>query len=323
VTNILARGTASDHPAEVRHLLDLADHDPETIRGWLDEALLIAAARHANGRRPQGAERFLDGRYVCLLLEKPATRTRLHCEIVTRDLGGHTIVLPASETQLSRGETVGDTARVLSKNTDLILYRARLHDDLLEFARNSAVPVINGCSDYSHPFRALVDIMTFEQQRGPIEGRVVAWSGDGNNMLNSFIHAAPLLGYELRIATPEQYAPNPDVLSWAAERGAKVSVHPDPAEAVTGANAVIGDTFASMGVELTPERLAAFMPYQLDSALLAKAATDVVYLHSLPAYRGQEVAAEVIDGPSSLVWDGGIENKKFLLHAIFRWLLRA
>jgi ornithine carbamoyltransferase len=308
---------------QLRHLLDLADHTPETLRAWLDEALVIAADRHRNGRRPQGVERFLEGRYVSLLLEKPATRTRLHFEIVTHDLGGRAIVLPAGDTQLSRGETVGDTARVLSKNTDLILYRARRHEDLLEFARNCSVPVINGCSDYSHPFRPLVDIMTFEQQRGPITGRTVAWPGDGNNMLNSFIHAATLLDFELRIATPEGYEPNPDVLAWAAERGAKVSVHRDPIEAVAGADAIVGDTFASMGVELTEERLAAFRPYQVDAALLAEAAPDAVYLHSLPAYRGQEVTAEVIDGPQSLVWDGGIENKKFLLHAIFRWLLRA
>jgi ornithine carbamoyltransferase len=306
----------------VRHLLDLSDHTPQTVRSWLDEALVIADGRKRNGRRPQGAERFLDGRFVTLLLEKPATRTRLHSELATADLGGTCVVLPAADTQLSRGETVGDTARVLSKNTDLILYRARRHEDLLEFARHSSVPVINGCSDFSHPFRVLIDIMTFEQERGPVAGRTFAWSGDGNNMLNSFIQAATLLDFELRIATPEAYSPNPEVLAWAEQRGGKISVHRDPVKAVAGAQAVVGDTFVSMGDVSTPERLATMSPYQVDATLMAEAAPDAVYLHSLPAYRGQEVTADVIDGPQSLVWDGGIANKRFFFQALFRWLLR-
>ncbi|KPI03530.1 ornithine carbamoyltransferase [Actinobacteria bacterium OK074] len=306
----------------VRHLLDLADHTPEDVRSWLDEALVIAEDRRRCGRRPQGAERFLEGRFVTLLLEKPATRTRLHSELATADLGGTCVALPAAETQLSRGESVGDTARVLSKNTDLVLYRARRHEDLLEFARHSSVPVINGCSDFSHPFRVLIDVMTFEQVRGPVAGRTFAWCGDGNNMLNSFIQAATLLDFELRIATPQDYAPNPDVLAWAERHGGKISVHRDPVKAITGAHAVVGDTWVSMGDVSTPERLAAMRPYQVDAELMAKAAPDAVYLHSLPAYRGQEVTADVIDGPQSLVWDGGIANKRFFFQALYRWLLR-
>lgn len=307
-----------------RHFLDLADHSSARIRALLDDALDVRslidrAAPSAPTQRLYG--RFMEGRYVALLFEKPATRTRLHFELVTRDLGGHPIVLTARDMQMSRNETIADTARVLSRHTDLILYRALSHERLCEFAAHSTAPVINGLSDFSHPFRGLVEVMTFERSRGPIGGSTVAWVGDGNNMATSWIHAAALLDFSLRIACPVGFEPASAVLSWAAQRGADVVVHHEPEPAVQDANCVATDTWISMGQGDEQLRRRAFRPFQVDQRLMGMAKRDAVFLHPLPAYRGEEVASEVIDGPQSLAWEGGIENKRYLLEALFASLL--
>jgi len=235
-------------------------------------------------------------------------------------LGGRTIVLNANDTQLGRGETVQDTARVLSRMVDAVMIRANNHQDVLDFAEASDVPVINGLTDLSHPCQIFADLMTIEEWRGDIAGKTIAWLGDGNNVCTSFIHAAEKLDFKLRIATPAAYPARAQEVAAAKAAGADVGVTTDAKTAIDGADIVVTDTWVSMGDTDKDARLAAFPPYAVDEAMLARAAKDAVFLHCLPAHRGEEVSDSVIDGPQSAVWDEA-ENRIHAQKAVLMWCL--
>ncbi|MCA6248095.1 ornithine carbamoyltransferase, partial [Phenylobacterium sp.] len=239
-----------------------------------------------------------------------------------RQLGGDVIISTASDMQLGRGETIADTARVLSRMVDAVMLRSNRHSDLEDLAANCAVPVINGLSDTGHPCQILADLMTFEAHRGPVAGKTLAWLGDGNNVCASFIHAAPLLGYRLNIACPEGYAPDPADLARAASLQGQVAVTRDPREAVAGADCVITDTWVSMGDTDKDARMAALAPFQVNEALMDLAHRDAVFLHCLPAHREEEVVSAVIDGPRSLIWEEA-ENRIHAQKSILAWCFGA
>ena len=295
-----------------RHFLDLDAFDRDTLRAILDRA--VAAKRAARGARGPGA---LAGRVLAMIFEQPSTRTRTSFEVAMIQLGGAAITLNAGDSQLGRGETIADTARVLSRYVDAIVLRALRHASLIELARHAAVPVINGLTDRSHPCQLMADVMTVEERRGAIEGQVVAWSGDANNVAASWVHAAVRLGFELRLACPAALAPDPSLIAWAKGEGGRVSVTDSAAAAVAGADCVVTDTWVSM-YDRPGDRAALLAPYRVDRALMAAAKPDALFLHCLPAHRGQEVTGEVIDGPQSAVWDEA-ENRLHAQKAVLLW----
>ena len=296
--------------AAPRHFLDLRDHDTATLR-----RMLALAARYKSGGE---TARPLAGRTVALIFEKPSTRTRVSFDVGVRQLGGESITLSGSEMQLGRGETIADTARVLSRYVDAIMLRTDAPEKLHEMAAHATVPVINGLTADSHPCQLLADVMTFEEHRGPIEGQVIAWCGDGNNVANSWIDAAARFGCTLRLATPAALRPPADVLAWAAEVGADVRVTDDPAEAVAGARCVVTDTWVSMSDDPASNRHNLLRPYRVDAALMACAAPDAIFMHCLPAHRGEEVTDAVIDGPQSVVFDEA-ENRLHAQKGVLAW----
>lgn len=298
-----------------RHFLDLDQLAPEELR----RILAIGARYKADPSRGE-RERPLAGKTLAMIFEKPSTRTRVSFEVGMKTLGGHTVVLSADETQLERGESAADTARVLSRYVDAIMVRTSAHDMLLEFARYAEVPVINGLTDFSHPCQLLADVMTFEEHKGPIAGRSVAWLGDGNNVAVSWIHAAVQFGFEIRLACPPEYAPPIAVLEWAGARGGRVTVTSEADNAVAGADCLVTDTWISMNVVASEERRRLLEPYRVTEALMAKAKPDVIFMHCLPAKRGQEVEAAVIDGPRSVVWDEA-ENRIHAQKGVLLWCL--
>lgn len=260
------------------------------------------------------------GRILAMIFDKPSTRTRVSFEVAAKQLGGDAIVLTSRDMQLGRGETVADTARVLSRYVDAIMIRTDAHEKLLELAAHATVPIVNGLTDQSHPCQIVADVMTIEEHRGPIRGKTLAWVGDGNNVLTSLVHAAVRLDCALNIATPAELAPPPAVLAWAAERQGRVRHTTDAAEAVRGADAVFADTWVSMGQDDQDRRQQLLEPYRVDAALMREAAANSLFLHCLPAHRGEEVAAEVIDGPQSVVFDEA-ENRLHAQKAILEWCL--
>jgi len=305
-----------------RHFLDLWRLEPHTLRAILDDAKARKAARKGwpQGRvdaDAPGAERVL-----AMIFQKNSTRTRFSFDAAIRQLGGAAIISTAADMQLGRGETIEDTARVLSRMVDAVMIRADRHEDVEAFAAASTVPVINGLTDRSHPCQILANFLTIEERFGSIEGRTLAWVGDGNNVCSSFIHAAAAFDFQLRIATPKAYAPDLVDLARTAERQGRVEVTQDPREAVAGADAVITDTWVSMGDTDRDARLAALEPYQVDAALMALAAPHAVFMHDLPAHRGEEVTPEVIDGPQSLIWEEA-ENRIHAQKAILAWCFGA
>jgi ornithine carbamoyltransferase len=257
-----------------------------------------------------------------MIFEKNSTRTRFSFDAAMRQLGGDTIIATAADMQLGRGETVEDTARVLSRMVDLVMIRANDHATLERFAAVSDVPVINGLSNAGHPCQLIADLQTFEEHLGPVEGRTIAWVGDGNNMCASFIHVAGQLGYRLKIACPDAYRPDLVDLARAAERQASIMLTDDPREAVKGADCVVADTWVSMGDTDHEARLAALEPYQVDQTLMDLANPGAIFQHCLPAHRGEEVTDAVIDGPASVVWDEA-ENRIHAQKAIIAWCLGA
>jgi len=259
---------------------------------------------------------------LALIFEKPSTRTRVSFEVGIRQLGGDAVVLESSGSQLGRGETVADTARVLSRYVDAIMIRTTSEAKLLEMAEYASVPVINGLTDRTHPCQLMADVMTFEEHRGPIAGKVVVWSGDGNNMAASWIHAAVRFGFELRLACPESLIPPADVLDWAKAAGGRIVVTSAVEEAVVGADCVVTDTWVSMGDDSgeSPNRHNLLRPYQVDDRLMALAKPDAIFMHCLPAHRGHEVTASVIDGPQSVIWDEA-ENRLHAQKGILHWCL--
>ena len=271
-------------------------------------------------KQDRTAHRPLEGKTLAMIFEKPSTRTRVSFEVAMRQLGGDVVMLTAAEMQTGRGETVADTARVLSRYVDAIMIRtddaARLH----ELAAYATVPVINGLTNRSHPCQVMADVLTFEEHRGPIAGQVIAWTGDGNNVACSWIEAAARFGFTLRIATPELLRPPSKLVEWARAQGAKIEITDDPAHAVRGARCVVTDTWLSMSDDPKESRHNLLAPYRVTGALMAGAAPDAIFMHCLPAHRGEEVTADVIDGPQSVVFDGA-ENRLHAQKGVLAWAL--
>ncbi len=299
--------------AEQHNFLDLDRIDAATLRSIID----VSARMKAGGARPQ----LLADHTLAMVFEKPSTRTRVSFDVAMQTLGGRVVSLEPDGSQLGRGETIADTARILSEYVDVIMFRTSSVANLEEMVDAASVPVINGLTDRSHPCQIMADIMTFEEEVGPIAGRVVAWSGDSNNVANSWIHAAVQFGFEFRVAAPADLRPPQDILDWAAANGGKISVGDDPVAAVTGADCVVTDTWVSMGDKQADRRRALLTPYRVDAALMAHAADDAVFMHCLPVYRGDEATAEVVDGPQSVVWtEAG--NRLHAQKGILLWCLR-
>src|SRR5512145_609681 len=293
-----------------RHFLDIDRIDAATLRRVVEmgRAMKQAGKTVPPELKPAG----IAGAVLMMIFEKPSTRTRVSFDVAMRQLGGQTLALNHTDLQVGRGEPISDTAKVLSRYVDAIMIRANKHDTLVELAEHATVPVINGLTDRTHPCQIVADIMTFEERVGPIEGRKVAWSGDGNNVAASWIQAAARLGFKLALACPPALKPERSVLDWAERHGGDIEITDDPDAAVAGADCVVTDTWISMGQQDEARRRKQLLaPYAVDAGLMRKAAPDAIFLHCLPAYRGSDVAADVIDGPQSAVW-GEAENR---LHA--------
>ena len=309
-------------PQPPRHFLDLWKLTGPDLRAILEDAKARKAARVGWPKGRPDPDRPAEGRTLAMIFEKNSTRTRFSFDAAMRQLGGDVIISTSNDMQLGRGETIEDTARVLSRMVDAIMLRANHHQDVERLAMYASVPVINGLSDKSHPCQILADLMTFEEHRGPVTGRTLAWVGDGNNVCSSFIHAAPLLGFKLNIASPAVFHPDMMDLARAADLQGQIKTTHDPREAVRGADCVITDTWVSMGDTDHDERLEALEPYQVDANLMGEAAREAVFLHCLPAHRGEEVTDEVIDGPQSLIWDEA-ENRLHAQKSILAWCFGA
>ena len=304
------------------HFLDINKTDPAQLRGMIDQA---AAMKRARADRPKGAlddDQPLAGRMVALIFETPSTRTRVSFEVGVRQMGGQTMVLTGSEMQLGHGETIADTARVLSRYVDLIMLRTYEEDVLLEMAEHATVPVINGLTNRTHPCQIMADIQTYEEHRGPIAGKKVVWCGDGNNVFASFAHAAGQFGFDLTFSGPEPLDPERVFLEEARAKGVAVEIIRDPARAVAGADLVVTDTWVSMHDSQTTRerRHNQLRPYQVNAALMAQAKPDALFMHCLPAHRNEEVTDAVMDGPQSVVFDEA-ENRLHSQKAILRWCL--
>jgi ornithine carbamoyltransferase len=298
-----------------RHFLDIADLDTATLCAILDDGVRLKATR-----RDPAAGKPLAGMTLALIFDKPSTRTRVSFDVAMRELGGETVVLSGGELQIGRGETVSDTAKVLSRYVDAIMIRALDHAMVRELADNATVPVINGLTRLSHPCQVVADVMTFEEKKGPIAGRTIAWLGDGNNVLASWMHAAARLGFRLKVATPPELAPRAELLTWAKANGGDVIVSNDAGDTAAGADCIVTDTWVSMGDAEAERRHNMLMPYQVNARLMALAKSDAIFMHCLPAHRGEEVTAEVIDGPQSVVFDEA-ENRLHAQKAILQWAL--
>jgi ornithine carbamoyltransferase len=300
-------------PAQPRHFLELADFTQGTLRD-----ILARGAAYKRAGRAHAAD--LAGKTVALLFEKPSTRTRVSFEVAVQQLGGHAVVLTDRDMQLGRGETIPDTARVLSRYVDAIMLRTGRVSKLEELAAYASVPVINGLTDASHPCQLMADILTFEEHRGPIAGQLIAWCGDGNNVARTWVQAAVRFGFALRLASPATCDIPANLLAWAKREGADVTIHRDPLAAARGARAVITDCWVSMGDDPARNVQADLAPFRVTSAVMAQAAPDALFMHCLPAHRGEEVEAAVIDGPQSVVFDEA-ENRLHAQKGVLAWAL--
>lgn len=302
------------------HFIDLKDLPSDVLRHILDTAKAWKTARAGlpKGAVDEGAP--LAGHTLAMIFEKSSTRTRISFEMAMQQLGGTSVVLQGGSMQLGRGETVEDTARVISRYVDAIMVRANAHNTVLELAQHGSVPVINALTDRSHPCQLIADMLTLEEHFGSLEDLKVAWVGDGNNVATSFIEAATRFGFSLVLGCPPDYSPAAEALEWAKAEGGDINVTTDPVEAVQGADVVVADAWVSMGDEDIDARMEALAPYQANAGLMAHAKERAVFLHCLPAHRGEEVTADVIDGPQSLVWDEA-ENRLHAQKAILAWCL--
>ena len=306
--------------SQVRHFLDLIDVPAADLRAMIEAARAMKAkSKASSGDR---ASRPLAGKTLAMIFERPSTRTRVSFEVAMRQLGGDAILLTAEEMQLGRGETLADTARVLSRYVDAIMIRMLDPGAVVELARYATVPVINGLTRRSHPCQVLADVMTFEEHRGPIADRTVAWSGDANNVLASWMHAAERFEFRLRVATPPELAPKKPLVDWIKSSGAAISLGTDPDEAVKDADCVVTDTWVSMGDRNGARRHNLLKRYQVNARLMGRAKPDAIFMHCLPAHRGEEVTDEVIDGPHSVVFDEA-ENRLHAQKGILAWCLQA
>ncbi len=303
--------------APVKHFLDLSEIPAKELRRMIE-----LARTFKKSRRSLSAKKPLEGRTLAMVFDKPSTRTRVSFYVAMRELGGNVITLTGEEMQLGRGETVADTARVLSRYVDLIMIRTLDHTMVAELAEHATVPVINGLTKLSHPCQVMADVFTFEEKKGSIRGRTVAWSGDANNVLASWVHAAARFDFGLKVATPKEHGPRPALRDWARQSGAAITFLRDPEEAAANADCIVTDTWVSMGDRDGKKRHNVFKPYQVNGALMKLAKRDAIFMHCLPAHRGEEVTDEVIDGPQSVVFDEA-ENRLHAQKGILAWCLEA
>ena len=306
----------------MNHFLDIHKTDPAHLRHIIDHAGVMKAARQG---RPKGApddDQPLAGHMVALIFEKPSTRTRVSFDVGVRQMGGQTMVLSGADMQLGHGETIADTARVLSRYVDLIMIRTFDESVLIEMSEFASVPVINGLTDRTHPCQIMADVMTFEEHRGPIKGKKVVWTGDGNNVCASFLHAAGQFGFDLTFTGPEQLDPEAEFMGFARQNGSRVSIERDPVAAVAGADLVVADTWVSMhdAQSARERRHNMLRPYQVNAELMSHAKSDALFMHCLPAHREEEATSEVMDGPNSVIFDEA-ENRLHAQKAIMRWCL--
>ena len=306
----------------MRHFLDLDTTAPEDLAAILAGAAAMKARRAGQPRGVPDPEQPLAGRVVALIFEKPSTRTRVSFDVGVRQLGGEVLVLSGAEMQLGHGETIADTARVLSRFVDLIMIRTFEETTLLELAEHASVPVVNGLTNASHPCQVMADVMTYEERRGPIRGAKVVWSGDGNNVCASWLHGAGQFGFDMTFTGPETLDPSPAAIAFARSRGARVEIDRDPLRAVAGADLVVTDTWLSMhdAQSARERRHNQLRPYQVNAALMAAAKPGALFMHCLPAHREEEVTSAVMDGPASVVFDEA-ENRLHAQKAILRWCL--
>ncbi|MBW3097490.1 ornithine carbamoyltransferase [Pseudohoeflea coraliihabitans] len=302
----------SSHP---RHFLDLSAVSAADLRSMIDAA---RTAKQAESGHAKAAP--LAGKTLAMIFEKPSTRTRVSFDVGMRQLGGETLFLSGTEMQLGRAETIADTARVLSRYVDAIMIRTLDHARMLEMAEYATVPVINALTDDTHPCQVMADVLTFEDHRGSIQGKTLAWTGDGNNVLHSLIEGAARFGYHMQIAVPEGSEPEQRFIDWARNEGGTVTLGADPQAAVKGADCVITDTWVSMNQEHRARGNNVFQPFQVNQDLMSQADPEALFMHCLPAHRGEEVTDEVIDGPQSVVFDEA-ENRLHAQKAVLRWCL--
>jgi ornithine carbamoyltransferase len=299
-----------------RHFLDLTEIPVAELRAMIDASRAMKD-RH---RRDRASEKPLAGKTLAMIFDKPSTRTRVSFDVAMRQLGGDVIMLTGQEMQLGRGETLADTARVLSRYVDAIMIRILSHDALIELARHATVPVINGLTRLSHPCQVMADVLTFEEHKGPIRGNTVAWTGDANTVLSSWMHAAKSCDFRLKVATPPELKLDRTIAAWAKQAGAAIELGNDAEAAVADADCVVTDTWVSMGDKDGERRHNLLKPYQVNGRLMALAKPDAIFMHCLPAHRGEEVTEEVIDGPQSVVFDEA-ENRLHAQKGILAWCL--
>ncbi|TKT74215.1 ornithine carbamoyltransferase [Aquamicrobium sp. LC103] len=303
--------------ADFRHFTDLSSVSAADLRAILDDARTRKARLKAGE-----TEKPLAGKVLAMIFDKPSTRTRVSFDVGMRQLGGETIMLTGTEMQLGRSETIADTAKVLSRYVDAIMIRTTTHERLVELTENASVPVINGLTDDTHPCQIMADVMTFEEHRGPVKDRLFAWTGDGNNVLHSLVEASARFDFRLNIAVPGGSEPQEKYVDWAAANGGRVKFIANARDAVDGADCVVTDTWVSMGQEHRARGHNIFAPYQVNEALMKHAKPDALFMHCLPAHRGEEVTDEVIDGPHSVVFDEA-ENRLHAQKAVLAWCLSA
>ncbi|CAN1549228.1 ArgF Ornithine carbamoyltransferase [Sphingomonadaceae bacterium] len=303
-----------------RHFLNLSDAGGDAIAAMLNDAIDRKNERQGWPKGQADADAPLAGHTLAMVFEKNSTRTRTSFEMAMKQLGGDSIFMASGQMQLGRGETIADTARVLSRYVDAIMIRTDNHDKVSELAHYASVPVINGLTDLSHPCQIVADLLTVVEHGKALPGLELAWLGDGNNVLNSVVEAAGLFKFNLRIAVPEGYESDSSFIEIAKAAGGNITLARDAREAVAGADVVVTDTWVSMGQEHAHNKMAAMMPYQVNERLMAMAKSDAVFLHCLPAHRGEEVTDGVIDGPQSLIWDEA-ENRLHAQKSILLWCL--
>ena len=300
----------------LRHFTDLSAVSKTDLRTILDDA----KSRKSRFKAGEG-ERPFEGKVMAMIFDKPSTRTRISFDVGMRQLGGTTIVMTGSEMQLGHSESIADTAKVLSRYVDMIMIRTTAHDRMMQLAEHATIPVINALTDDTHPCQIMADVMTFEEHRGPVKGKKFAWSGDGNNVLHSMVEASAQFGFDMAIGVPEGSEPQMKYIDWARKHGSHVQLTHDPIEAVSGADCVITDCWVSMGQEARARGHNVFLPFQVNERLLGHAKKDALFMHCLPAHRGEEVTDDVIDGPQSVVFDEA-ENRLHAQKSILAWCMQ-
>ena len=307
---------------KIRHFIDLDYFSKNDFRDLLNSCHQRKKSKVRVGKAEVDSDACAKDKILAMIFEKPSTRTRFSFEAAMYQLGGKSIVVNSNDMQLNRGETISDTAKVLSRYVDIVMLRTNEHSSILDFSQSSSVPVINGLSDLSHPCQVVADLMTFEEIIGPIKSKVVTWFGPGNNMTHSWIHAASLLDFELRVCAPKYYLPNVEIVEKARSEGAKIIEIDDPKEAANGSHCIVTDTWFSMGDKEDSSKREVLSQFQVTNKLISLADDNVIFLHCLPAHRGEEVDSQVIDGPHSFVWDEA-ENRLHAQKGIIDWCLNS